>query len=138
MNIIPKKSIGECVYRKWTDWYEPYFVQKITEKQVWVQGLMEDHCIILKRGVLERTGSCCSWSHRAVFVIDMPEEYRRTTIGYLMAREPRKILGLSESFTQEELKNAFRKLAMETHPDRGGNEKDYIAVQKAYEHLKGV
>lgn len=45
-------------------------------------------------------------------------------------------LGLeSMPSTTAELVSAFRKRAMETHPDRGGNAKDFTAVYAAYERL---
>lgn len=38
-------------------------------------------------------------------------------------------------FTLEELKKAYRKLALIHHPDRGGNEKDFIALKNEYDQL---
>jgi len=43
------------------------------------------------------------------------------------------ILGLSKSATSDEIKAAHRKLAMQYHPDRGGNETDFSQAQKAFE-----
>lgn len=37
--------------------------------------------------------------------------------------------------TLEELKKQYRKLALKHHPDRGGNEKDFIELQREYEKL---
>lgn len=37
--------------------------------------------------------------------------------------------------TLEELKKQYRKLALKHHPDRGGNEKDFISLQEEYENL---
>jgi DnaJ like chaperone protein len=56
-----------------------------------------------------------------------------------------KILDVSNSATEEEVKKAYRKLALRFHPDRlqglSDNEKKsaedkFIRVQKAYENIK--
>lgn len=47
-----------------------------------------------------------------------------------------KILGVSKSATQEELKKAYRKLAMKHHPDKGGDEKTFQQINEAYDVLK--
>ena len=46
-----------------------------------------------------------------------------------------KVLGLKRSSSQEEIKLAFRKKALETHPDRGGRKEDFQKVRAAYENL---
>ncbi len=56
-----------------------------------------------------------------------------------------EILGLQSGFTQEELKKAYRKKTMKTHPDKWGQEPAHIQkmmeeefklIRKAYEALK--
>ena len=47
-----------------------------------------------------------------------------------------KTLGLPEGgVTLKQLKSAFRKKAIETHPDKGGNTEDFIEVKKAYDAI---
>jgi hypothetical protein len=46
-----------------------------------------------------------------------------------------QILGLSARATMEEVKRAYRKCALETHPDRGGSAEAFRAVQAAYETI---
>ena len=46
-----------------------------------------------------------------------------------------KILGVSRSATQEEIKKAFRKLAQKHHPDAGGDENKFKEINEAYEVL---
>lgn len=44
-----------------------------------------------------------------------------------------EVLGLDEDATEEEIQQAFRKRAQETHPDREGGDKDeFIRVRQAY------
>lgn len=46
------------------------------------------------------------------------------------------VLGLSYPFTQEELKEGYRKLVKQHHPDAGGNADRFMEIQAAYELLK--
>ena len=44
-------------------------------------------------------------------------------------------LGISSSSTPEEVKAAWKKLCLKTHPDRGGNEADFRKIMHAYSML---
>lgn len=44
-------------------------------------------------------------------------------------------LGLNRNASQEEIKKAYRKMAMQHHPDRGGDEKKFKQISEAYEIL---
>ena len=44
-------------------------------------------------------------------------------------------LGVSESATQDEIKKAYRKLALEHHPDKGGDEERFKKISVAYDIL---
>jgi curved DNA-binding protein len=46
-----------------------------------------------------------------------------------------QILGVNKNATEEEIKQAYRKLAMKHHPDRGGDEKQFQEIKNAYEVL---
>lgn len=46
-----------------------------------------------------------------------------------------KILGVDRRATDAEIKQAFRKLAMQHHPDRGGNQAEFQRIQEAYATL---
>ena len=45
------------------------------------------------------------------------------------------ILGVQRTATQEEIKKAFRKKAIEHHPDKGGDEAKFKEISEAYESL---
>lgn len=49
--------------------------------------------------------------------------------------EALRILGLSEGATADSIRSAYRKRALETHPDRGGTAAEFLKVQAAYEVL---
>ena len=134
--------IGEHLYRKWRKpngdfWYEVYFVVRKTRTHVDVKGFMEEHlpAIRLDRARLERSGSAASIRHQAVFYTEMPEEYRKQTLGYLAREEPRTVLALPEDFTEAQLKAAYRAAVKRTRPDLGGDYEEFLRIQAAYEAL---
>jgi len=47
------------------------------------------------------------------------------------------ILGLSENASQEEIKKAYKKRALSTHPDQGGDQEEFLKVQEAFDVLSG-
>lgn len=51
-------------------------------------------------------------------------------------RDYYEVLGVSKSASPDELKKAYRRLAVQHHPDRGGNETAFKEVSEAYEVLK--
>lgn len=46
------------------------------------------------------------------------------------------LLSLKTGYTQTELKKAYKKAALRSHPDKGGSEHDFRAVSEAYERLQ--
>ena len=46
------------------------------------------------------------------------------------------ILGIEEGSTQKDIRNAFRRLALQAHSDRGGESAKFIRIKQAYEDLK--
>ncbi len=46
-----------------------------------------------------------------------------------------EILGVARTATQEEIKKAYRKLASQHHPDKGGDTKKFQEIQTAYDIL---
>lgn len=53
-----------------------------------------------------------------------------------MSKDYYKILGIEKNATADEIKKAFKKLAMQYHPDRpGGDEKKFKEVNEAYQVL---
>jgi molecular chaperone DnaJ len=52
-----------------------------------------------------------------------------------MNKDYYKILGVDKNASKEEIKQAFRKLAHQHHPDKGGDEKKFKEVNEAYSIL---
>lgn len=52
-----------------------------------------------------------------------------------MAKDYYSILGVSKSASQDDIKRAFRKLAHEHHPDKGGDAEKFKEINEAYQVL---
>ena len=46
-----------------------------------------------------------------------------------------QILDVPETASQEEIKKAYRKKAVESHPDKGGDEEVFKKISEAYDTL---
>jgi molecular chaperone DnaJ len=51
-------------------------------------------------------------------------------------RDYYEVLGVGKTASADEIKKAYRRLAVQHHPDRGGSEADFREVSEAYEVLK--
>jgi molecular chaperone DnaJ len=52
-----------------------------------------------------------------------------------MSQDYYKTLGVDKNASQDEIKKAFRKLAHEHHPDKGGDDKKFKEINEAYQTL---
>lgn len=55
-----------------------------------------------------------------------------------MNKDYYKVLGVNKTASQEEIKKAYRRLALQYHPDRGGNQEKFKEVNEAYQTLSDV
>lgn len=76
-------------------------------------------------------GNAAQW--KAQFSERMGLAVARETLGDKSALG---VLGLVVGATWKEIKSAYRRLALETHPDRGGSAAAFAAIHAAYEILE--
>lgn len=50
--------------------------------------------------------------------------------------DPYKVLGVSKSSSDSDIKTAYRKLAKEFHPDKGGSHEKFAEINAAYDSIK--
>ena len=53
-----------------------------------------------------------------------------------MPKSPYEVIGVSRDATADEIKKAYRKLALVNHPDKGGDPDKFKEIQAAYEILE--
>ena len=51
-------------------------------------------------------------------------------------QDPYQLLGVNEQSSDQDIKSAFRKLAVKYHPDRGGDENKFKEINEAYDKIK--
>ena len=61
---------------------------------------------------------------------------RTSSIRHYGGRSPYDVLGVKAGASEDEIKKAYRKKAMETHPDRGGDAEKFKEINAAYDALK--
>src|SRR5579864_1594879 len=54
----------------------------------------------------------------------------------MVKRDYYEVLGVGKTASADEIKKAYRRLAVQHHPDRGGSEAEFREVNEAYEVLK--
>ena len=53
-----------------------------------------------------------------------------------MVKSNYEILGVPEGASRNEIRSAFRNLALTHHADRGGQDEEFIIIKQAFEDLK--
>ena len=53
-----------------------------------------------------------------------------------MVKSNYEILGITEGASRNEIRSAFRNLALTHHADRGGQDEEFIIIKQAFEDLK--
>jgi DnaJ family protein B protein 4 len=56
-------------------------------------------------------------------------------VSVVVSRSYYDVLGVSRTSTPQQIKKAYRKLALKNHPDKGGKEEDFKMISTAYEVL---
>ena len=92
-----------------------------------------DRAIALDRARLERDGSIYSGRY------PLSNFYRRREEAVDETVRPEQVafdvLGIRVPCTVDDIKAAYRRRALEVHPDRGGSQGDFLAVEDAYRSL---
>ena len=55
-----------------------------------------------------------------------------------MTFNPYEVLGVAQNSNQSEIRKAYRRKVLISHPDAGGTIEDFYTLQKAYEILSNV
>ena len=104
--------------------YENYIKQqqKINEQQQQQINSMQQNTMSSSQNMYQQMGN-------------LPQKKYKPMHQEKQKFDPYKILNIGRQHSEEELKRAYVKLAMKTHPDRGGDEKKFKIVSTAYSIL---
>jgi hypothetical protein len=115
--------------------YEGCRVDKITPKLVYVISPNGWQRFTLKRRALEKWGWTINRPTGGVYYTEMPEEYQKKTLGYILRADERELLGLPVDFTPDQLRDAYRAAVKKHHPDAGGDPTMFRRIKEAHEKL---
>ena len=125
-HLVLKKTAKKVYVTQQSCWWG----QLGTEEERWDQA---DRAIALDRAKLERDGSIYSVRYPLSNFYRVREEaVDESTRDEQLAFG---LLGIRAPCTLDDIKAAYRRRAMEVHPDRGGSPGDFLAVEDAYRQL---
>jgi len=81
------------------------------------------------------TGHRVPWWGRFLWDNLAPHSFKDTLQDRPVADDPYRVLGLHSGASMRVVKAAYRALAQETHPDKGGEPERFKNVQEAYERI---
>jgi len=63
-----------------------------------------------------------------------PKSKPKNTVRFF-SNDPRRVLGVNKDSSKSEIRKAYLRLALDHHPNKGGNENIFKKIQKAYDTL---
>lgn len=66
------------------------------------------------------------------------DSHLQTTFTNIKRSNSMELLQLEPPITERDLKRAYKRMALKTHPDKCGNNDDFIKVNEAYNELLSV
>jgi hypothetical protein len=127
----------------WNTLYLPYRITKITAARIHIEH--KDTRIQLNRATMERDGKQYHTRFHEYFYAEKlrPESkdwnwagstgYTLPSFNQVFGIDCLTILGLSLPCTQKDVRRAYKRLALKTHPDLGGNSQDFIKLKEAHD-----
>jgi hypothetical protein len=154
-----KFKLGGTVYHGWRYWksagleagevigwntlYLPYRITKITAARIHVEH--KDTRIQLNRATMEREGKQYHTRFHEYFYAEKPRPeskdwnwagstgYTVPSFNQVFGIDCLTTLNLSLPCTQKDVRRAYKRLALKTHPDLGGNSQDFIKLKEAHD-----
>lgn len=135
-NLLPHEEGG------WNTEYMPFKVVRITAKRITVEH--EGVTVHLPRGArpkkpgharheyLEADGRQYHSRFHEYFYAEIPKAkpLSRNAVGTGVA-PALSLLGITPPYSDSDVKKAYKRLALKTHPDQGGNHNDFIRLKDA-------
>jgi hypothetical protein len=125
-HLILKKTAKKVYVTQQACWW----ARLGTEEERWDPA---DRAIALDRARLERDGSIYSLRYPHSNFYRSREEAVDDSTG--REQSAFDVLGIRAPCTVDDIKAAYRRRALEVHPDQGGSQDDFLAVEEAYRQL---
>lgn len=132
----------------WNTRYIPYKVNKVTPKRIEVYGRDIDdpnQSVWLNRETMERDGKQYHTRFHEYFYAEKPKpewrewnwagsrSYTLPSFSQVFGLECLVTLGLSLPVTRADVRRAYKRLALKTHPDVGGDHHAFIKLKQAHD-----
>jgi hypothetical protein len=132
----------------WNTEYRRYFVTRITPKRIvvfWESGSEPLHEVQLNRQTMEGEGKQYHTRFHEYFYAEKPRPesrdwnwagsngYTLPSFNQVFGIDCLTTLGLSLPCTRDDVRRAYKRLALKTHPDLGGNSQDFIKLKQAHD-----
>ena len=83
-------------------------------------------------------GMCSCYIHSKQSNHKQKQNYFETSknVNTLKRSSSHEILQIYPPVTEDQVRQAYKKMSLQTHPDKGGNPNDFIKVKEAYDQLR--
>lgn len=124
----------------WNTLYLPYKITKITAARIHVEH--KDTRIQLNRETMERDGKQYHTRFHEYFYATKPAPNDKhwneggnkpDFVIPSFGGDCLNVLGLSAPYSVKDVKRAYRRLALKTHPDLGGSNAEFIKLKQAHD-----
>lgn len=142
-------KVGQTVFHGWRYWkseglesgevlgwntlYLPYLITKITAARIHVEH--KDTRIQLNRATMEREGKQYHTRFHEYFYAEKPApnstDWNWMGSQPVFAGDALTTLGLRLPYSEQDVKRAYKRLALKAHPDQGGSNQAFIKLQEA-------
>jgi len=121
----------------WNTEYIPYSIVQITAKRIKIDNTVIGEVFQLNRQVMERDGKQYhSRVHEYIYAEKPPfggDNWNWAGSNPMFSGDPFGVLGLPFPCSRADVRRAYKRLALKTHPDLGGSNQAFIKLKEAHD-----
>lgn len=124
----------------WNTLYLPYTIKKITPARILVE--YKDAKVHLNRAMMEKDGKQYHTRFHEYFYAEKPKpnskdwNWEGSNPDFAVPNfkgDALTVLGLSAPYSRSDVRRAYKRLALKTHPDLGGDSAAFIKLKEAHD-----